>query len=121
MIDGSQIMLQYDININNNKEIASIDMNTWYAPITCIGDYTLKNNKGILVLCYSTQSENPECHFPSPQFELKNRGEFYVRGSVLHIHRQVNGYYLRKWIIKNTVILGITHSYLCVDVLKVML
>lgn len=71
LIDGSQIMLQYDININNNKEIASIDMNTWHAPITCIGDYTLKNNKGILVLCYSTQSENPECHFPSPQFELK--------------------------------------------------
>lgn len=71
MIDGSQGMLQYDININNNKEIASLDMNTWHAPITCIGDYTLKNNKGILVLCYSTQSENPEFHFPSPQFELK--------------------------------------------------
>lgn len=84
LIDGSQVLLQYDITINNSKESASMDMITWHAPINCIGDYTLKNNNNVLEMHYSTQNKNYGCIYPSPQFELKkNGGRFYIRGRVL--------------------------------------
>ncbi|HGG3714107.1 TPA: hypothetical protein ACJF08_004584, partial [Salmonella enterica subsp. enterica serovar Typhi] len=57
-------------------------MTTWHAGITCIGDYSLKINSGVLVLYYNGDEENA-CPYPSPQFEISNKGkEYYIKGKM---------------------------------------
>lgn len=85
--DGSQVFLQYNLNINSENNHASLSMTTWHAGITCIGDYSLKIKSGILGLYYSGV-EKKMCPYPSPQFEIKNKGnEYYVKGAMFSYSR----------------------------------
>ena len=80
--DGSQVFLQYNLKINSENNHASLSMTTWHAGITCIGDYSLKNKSGILKLYYSGVEKNA-CPYPSPQFEIINKGkEYYIKGKI---------------------------------------
>lgn len=66
-------------------------MTTWHAGITCIGDYSLKINSGVLALYYNGDEENA-CPYPSPQFEISNKGKaYYIKGKCFHILSLVNG------------------------------
>ncbi|EAX4494363.1 hypothetical protein IRT14_003098, partial [Salmonella enterica] len=72
--DGSQVFLQYNLKIDSKNNRASLSMTTWHAGITCIGDYSLKINSGVLALYYNGDEENA-CPYPSPQFEISNKGK----------------------------------------------
>lgn len=80
--DGSQVFLQYNLKINSKNNHASLSMSTWHAPITCIGDYSLKAKAGVLELYYTSGNKN-SCPYPSPQFEISNKGYvYYIKGKI---------------------------------------
>ena len=85
--DGSQVFLRYDFKINSKDNHAFLSMTTWHAGITCIGDYSLKINSGILELYYSGVEKN-SCPYPSPQFEIKIKGkQYYIKGKMFSYSR----------------------------------
>ncbi|EDP9480612.1 hypothetical protein XT96_003017 [Salmonella enterica subsp. enterica serovar Havana] len=80
--DGSQVFLQYNLKIDSKNNRASLSMTTWHAGITCIGDYSLKINSDVLALYYNGDEENA-CPYPSPQFEISNKGKaYYIKGKM---------------------------------------
>ncbi|HAW0505547.1 hypothetical protein [Escherichia coli] len=80
--DGSQVYLRYNLNIDSKKNHASLSMTTWHAILKCTGDYSLKIKPDILELHHS-DSENLDCPYPSPQFEITRKGKnYYIKGSV---------------------------------------
>ncbi|EEO8160976.1 hypothetical protein G7D50_003375 [Salmonella enterica] len=80
--DGSQVFLQYNLKIDSKNNRASLSMTTWHAGITCTGDYSLKINSGVLALYYNGDEENV-CPYPSPQFEISNKGKtYYIKGKM---------------------------------------
>lgn len=80
LIDGSQVFLQYDFTINSENNHASLSMTTWHAPITCIGDYSVKVKSDVLEL-YHLGIEKNSCPYPSPQFEISRKGnDYYIKG-----------------------------------------
>lgn len=80
--DGSQVYLRYNLNIDSKKNYASLSMITWHAILICTGDYSLKIKPDILEL-YHSDSENSDCPYPSPQFEITRKGKnYYIKGSV---------------------------------------
>ncbi|EOX8477469.1 hypothetical protein AIT98_000574 [Salmonella enterica subsp. indica] len=78
--DGSQVFLRYNFKINSKNNYASLSMTTWHAPFTCIGEYYLKVDAGILKLYY-LGVEKKLCPYPSPQFEISRKGtSYYIKG-----------------------------------------
>jgi hypothetical protein len=83
LIDGTQVYLQYNLKIDSQNEKATVIMSSWHAPISCIGNYDLKNESGRLILYYSSNNEKSDCIYSSPQFEMKMKGKgYYIKGSV---------------------------------------
>lgn len=42
LIDGSEVYIQYDFQIDSKNDQASVAMTTWHAPISCVGNYNIK-------------------------------------------------------------------------------
>ncbi|MBF7997625.1 hypothetical protein [Rahnella laticis] len=83
LIDGSQVYIQYDFQIDSKNDQASVAMTTWHAPISCIGNYNIRNDSEVLALQYSAENKDSDCHYSAPQFEIKRKGnDYYVKGTI---------------------------------------
>lgn len=88
LIDGSQVYLKYNIDINNNGKTASIKIITWHAPIVCDGDFTIKNEKGMFLLSFIGAKNS--CMYPSPQYEIKRvNNKLYIRGRAMAYSQEI--------------------------------
>lgn len=83
LIDGQKASITWNIEVKNNRD-AIVIISSWHAPFTCVGIYSIFDEKDYTILSWSQEANaDKECDLSSPQIFMKeSSGKILIRSKL---------------------------------------